>query len=328
MAKRHLAYFLMPVRGPIWRWNADVLRPYLPQFDGRRLAAVVTADPTGRFQLDPVAEVAAALPGMELIEVVNNPGLREGAGWSALWAALLPVVEPDDLIFFAHAKGVTREPQFHRSVKFWTAALYEVLLADPTAVEEALAERDIAGAIRLTGRAFAGNASAWHYPGSFYWLRGRAVLRPGVLDLSPHTHCIESWPGERFPVERSACLLLDMGQWTAATAGRTLYAESFAHRVLLPALERWRRSRWGLPAPPGDGRLGGAEDVLVLYADPQGQARTRRVRPLPDGLCFGTCPWAPGAQWLLDVFDYDQRAVQTLALAGVHGWSPAPPPED
>lgn len=72
------------------------------------------------------------------------------------------------------------------------------------------------------------------------------------------------------------------------------------------------------------------KQIYILYENYKDERALRRVEPR--GLRFGTSPWHPEPQWLLDVFDLDKGVERTFAMSHVLNWATRPPtpvgPED
>jgi hypothetical protein len=185
--RRHLLYHLLPVAGNgVWQRNLDQLRWRMPLFNGRKVIAVCTSrrfrdSRTGRgtFDLDPptaVAEYLAGVPGVEYVEVANDPHRRELTSWKALWGRLAGA-DGDDAIFYAQGKGVTHKPGPGVTVHPWARVLYSSLLDFWPVVAARLATHPVAGSFKKVARGFSGSRSAWHYSGSFFWIRAREAYR-------------------------------------------------------------------------------------------------------------------------------------------------------
>lgn len=213
--RSHLVYHLLPVAGNgIWQWNVDELRRRWHLFDGRKIVAVGTGpkfsrgagqlETEQRWALDPVDAVRSYLPpDAEVVEFVNDPRLREVVSWHSLWGAVLGTAAPEDRVLYAHAKGVTRSSSL---VSRWSELMYSILLDHPRLLASALAKYPIAGCFRKVGRCFSGSESAWHYSGSFFWVRVGAMLgrRWPIVDV--HWWGNEAWPGTAFEVHEAGVL--------------------------------------------------------------------------------------------------------------------------
>ena len=95
--KRHLIYYILPVKGNgVWRWNVDQLSLRWNLFNGEKVIAIAQGGKVklqnGRedcIELDDIQTVKEYLPSdCHVIEVENNPSIREGTAWKPLWEKL------------------------------------------------------------------------------------------------------------------------------------------------------------------------------------------------------------------------------------------------
>lgn len=60
--------------------------------------------------------------------------------------------------------------------------------------------------------------------------------------------------------------------------------------------------------------------VLVIdYTNHRGERALRRV--VPQRIWFGSTPWHPEKQWLMEAFDLDRQAQRDFALTDIQGLS-------
>lgn len=200
---RHLLYHVLPVTGNgTWQRNVDQLRWRMPLFNGRKIIAVATGrrfrdtvTRRGVIQLDPPEAVAEYLAGTgcEVLTVPNDPALREVATWGPLWERVGDA-GPDDFVFYAHAKAVTRPWDPGVTCHPWARVMYASLLDFWPVVAEVLARHPIAGSFKKLGAGFRGSRSSWHYSGSFFWARCREAIAR-VRDIDRQWFGNEAWPG-------------------------------------------------------------------------------------------------------------------------------------
>ena len=241
--RRHLIYHAYPVAGR-WQSGIDQLRRRRGMFTGSKSVAVARdpgltipvrpAEP-GQYPvrgwLDPweaVRDYAADL-GADVFPVPNDPSLREVASWRPLWDRAMAEADPDDFVFYAHAKGVTRPPG---KVAGWVELLYAANLDFWPRVAGLLARHLVAGAFKRAGRAFPGCAADWHYAGSFYWVRAG-----GFRPVPPPRAWwgVEAWPGLAYRWDEAGCVF-DCDPAEAAAG------------VDAPAWRAWAAERAGSPA--------------------------------------------------------------------------------
>ena len=146
---RHLLYHIYPhSRSDNWRWNCRQLIARIEMFDGVRSIGVATDGDTAT-----LADVEAMFAGVRIdnwFEVANQPMIGEPGnlisddGGCALLVegqTFLPLMltiprGPDDVTFFAHAKGM-RYTDGHLTLR-WASMMYRTCLDDWDAVHQAL----------------------------------------------------------------------------------------------------------------------------------------------------------------------------------------------
>lgn len=286
--KRHLLYHLWPVRGGTWRWNVAQLLQRIDLFNGRRIVAVVSDERT-----DDIAEVHAAFAGhgITFIERPNGP-----CGESDTFPLMLAEVareHPDDLSFYAHAKGVKYEPQWPPAVRRWAEVQYAVALDRWPEVHAHLEGHAMTGLLRRMGRyANHGHVGDWHYSGTFFWFRHDAVFRRAWQEVPRFYGGVEAWPGMLFASQETSCLLLD----GLSERLRDLpYHERFWQQRGNPAFAQWQRAQRPLPPPPD----------LLHPAPFEGEA-SPRLEQRPDEFAW----------WLARLFD--SGAQRLLVVAPPH----------
>lgn len=193
LGRRHLLYHVLPVRGNgVWRRGVEQLAARWPLFTGRAVVAVATGA-----GLDDPAEVRRCLPaGAEVIAVPNDPERREVATWLPLWDAVADHIGEYDSVLYAHAKGVTRNVDPGNSCQWWASLLYSLNLDHWPRVATGLRGLPVVGSLKKVGKGFGGCNSAWHYTGSFFWMRGRdALARVRRHPVPGAWWGVEAWPG-------------------------------------------------------------------------------------------------------------------------------------
>lgn len=202
--KKHLLFHVMPVSHKrIWQLDiAQVLtRKHL--FNGQKLFAIVRKDSRTHQQLDPpedvISFVSRYVPDADFLIIDNDPDLREVASWLQLWPYLessLDVTD-DDVVLWAHAKGVTRPVNEGVSVHPWAKMLYELLLDFPQTTDNLLLKHPIAGAFLKNGHGFDGSDSRWHYSGGMFWVRYE-FAKNAWSNVDRVWWGTEAWPGVVF----------------------------------------------------------------------------------------------------------------------------------
>lgn len=59
--------------------------------------------------------------------------------------------------------------------------------------------------------------------------------------------------------------------------------------------------------------------VRVVYTNYRRETSERTI--VPERLWFGSTPWHPEPQWLLDALDLEKGERRSFAVADIHSWS-------
>jgi hypothetical protein len=229
VTRRNLLFHLHPVPGR-WGWHAEQLRGRAGLFDSRRLVAVNVGP-----GLDPPAAVRAALPGFEVIEVPNNPSLREVATFLPLFEGLLADYDPASVTLYAQSKGVTRKA--HETGPRWAEVLYDLYCDHWPLVAESLASRPLAGAFLKAGRGWRESASLWHYSSSWFWFRTDALFAlPDWRRIDRFWSGIEPYPSLHFPYSAAGCVF-----HPGLVPSLDLYSWDYWRRAVETDLGQWRK---------------------------------------------------------------------------------------
>lgn len=206
--RRHLVYHLLPVAGNgTWRRGVDQLRARWPLFTGSKTVAVMTKSADTTLALDPPDVVREYLPpDCHVIELQNDPGLREVVSWIPLWEHALAASGPLDAILYAHSKGASRPVDPGNTCHWWASLAYSITLDHWPLVASQLKQWPITGPFKKIGRGFAGSRSEWHYTGTFYWVKASDFRRRAWRNVDQSWWGTESWPGLAYPVREAGCL--------------------------------------------------------------------------------------------------------------------------
>jgi len=214
--------------GDGWQDHAEKLRPILHKFD-RKILGIATDKQTATVQ-----EVTDYFgDGWEIVTVENDRS-RKGMREVATYQQMLPTLSKDRnaVTFCAHAKGAQSHTAGSESVEWWTDAMYETILFNiDGVVDEIRKGASVVGSFRRHGNYLQARFK-WHYSGAVYAFRNYAALAGRMPLYRPKWWGTESWPGDWFPVEESACIFGD-------NAG-DLYAVSQQPRE---ALDEWKEQR-------------------------------------------------------------------------------------
>ena len=230
---RHLLYHVYPKRNDIWRWNVDLLLPYLPLFNGRRIVAIAVDSTTVEAE-----EVKDAFGGavLEFMVFRNNKQAGEMISFLPLLAQV-QTDDPDVVTFRAHAKGTGRFERDRREhLREWTKLLYTANLADWEQVRKDLEEAAMTGACRkfdqFRKRPPLGKPS---YSGSFYWFRNCYVYSRNWQDVDGPRWGCESWPPRLFAKQETRCLLID--------DTKSMYDTQYWEKTVRPQWQQWKEER-------------------------------------------------------------------------------------
>jgi hypothetical protein len=198
--RKHLLYHVYPKRSSgTWQACLDLLLSRIDLFDGRRVVAVATDSLTD--SADAVRDYLSGLERLTVLEQPNDPMVREVATHAALWGTLK---DEDGVAFYGHAKGVTRPPGAHSTAWRWYSLALAACLDHPRLVDALLTRFPAVGSLLKVGKCFPGSESAWHYSGSFYWLRLADVFRSDWERIDRDYSGIESWPSLHVRVGEAA----------------------------------------------------------------------------------------------------------------------------
>lgn len=232
--RRHALMHVHPVSGNgVWQRAVAQLAARRELFDGKIAIAVTTGT-----ALDPPDAVARLAPWATVIPVKNNPPLREVATWAPLWDHLTPHLGPTDAVLYCHAKGVTRNVDPGNSCQWWGSLLWSLALDHWPVVAARLAEYPIAGSFLKVGAGFAGSASAFHYSGTFFWLRADDFLKTRRRVEPPRKWWgVEAWPGVAYSPSEAGCVF-----HAGAVPTLDLYSPGYWSTTLRPEYEAWLRA--------------------------------------------------------------------------------------
>ena len=237
---RNLLFHIWPVKGATWQWNLDELKKRIDIFNGRRIIGIVHDNKSE----SPEAVVNSLEgQGCDFIIRPNN-----SIGESVTFPELIRKVascDTGEITFYAHAKGVKYEPQFPRAVRQWADALYCTTLDNWLSVRRHLELFALTGSFKMPGRFKAHRLmGAWHYSGTFFWMRHARVFARECLNIPQFYGAVEAWPGIYFKDDEAGCLFLDKLR-------QLPYHEHFWASLANSALRRWR-SNIQLVEPPAD----------------------------------------------------------------------------
>jgi Glycosyl transferase family 2 len=253
-AVRHLMYFIYPF-GPVWRWNVSELKRRLSLFNGRRIVSVATSSLTATFE-----EVKSEFKDLDctLIELSNDPELKEMAAYPRMVEMLEPYHAAGDVAFYAHAKGVTSQGWAPGS-RPWTEAMYAALLDYWPEVRRQLADFPAVGIFQRLRTGLPGSTVTWHFSGSFRWVRNRDLYSRNWRAMD-HNWCgSEGHLAKHFAAAECACLFGQFGQ-----GGLGLYLEQTWKDWAQAARETWEADHVADRRSPAIATV-----ILTAHAQPE-----------------------------------------------------------
>lgn len=218
---RNLIYHIYPVASNNeWRSNVARLVGSWGRFNGRKIIGLVLDK-----SCTPYEEVRKAFPNDSAIEwlVQPNDPVRGETITFFTAAKSLKSLNPNEITFYAHAKGVSENwntPSTAvnlRSIREWRSFLYRFTLETSSGrLDKLLREYACIGCFRKHGRyreEATRPSSTWHYSGTFWWFNhARYFSNEQSLKLGLSRWAVERHLGELFPIEESYCITEDRSE--------------------------------------------------------------------------------------------------------------------
>lgn len=200
--RRNLLYFLYPLKGSIWTWNVEQLRPFLPSFNGRKI--VCLAESGGTESLETVAS-SFGDPAVEFLRFQNDPERGEQVGFRP-GLERLESRDPQEITFYGHGKGVSHWEPSVVTMMLWARAMYLLNLSHMDVIERIMAGHAAAGAFRMR-RHWPGPGN-WFYSGAFFWLKHSETFSRDWWNVFYGRCGPEDYPGAHFKWEETFDLTL------------------------------------------------------------------------------------------------------------------------
>ena len=241
---RNLLYHIYPVAANgVWQWNVAQLLRRIGLFNGKRIVAIAVDERT-----DSAETVKRAFNGAveDFVVLKNRPDRREVESHQELFSRVRSE-DPNEVTFYAHAKGVTSTSWAQEAVRLWAGVSYELCLDYFPAVKKLFKDHPVVGPFKRTIRAWAQSASAWHYSGTFYWFRNAALYTKDWRTMDEDFFGgSESYPSLHFSEKEAGCLFYEFKEY-----GKDgLYQADCWHDEIFPKLEVWKKDNRGDYAPP------------------------------------------------------------------------------
>jgi len=228
---RHLYFFLYPRYVSPTLYHLDWLDLCSESFNGKRICCVAIDESTHHGNDAIIARLDSYFD--QVIYIQNDPSKREAAGF-VQGLQMLASTNNDEMVCFAHGKGQQSHTAESQIVRQWTAAMYETVVMNWMNAAHAMVDGfPLSGSFKSVGN-FATTAHRWHYSGSFFWARSKALYgNEAWKQLCNQWFAAESYVGRHFASGEGHCLFGDH------IAGGSMYQPATWKR-LLPELEQWR----------------------------------------------------------------------------------------
>jgi len=202
---------------------------YLPLFNGKRIVTIVEGK-----RCAPFAEVVSRFPKNEAILFIranNDPVLGEHHHFIPMirW---LKSDNPDEITFYAHAKGVKYESDM-QNVRAWREKQYHHNLSNLEYIEWVFSNGfDCLGSFkRYNCRCGRDGKCPWFYSGTFWWFRHSALFSSDWERMQPNCRAAtEGYLGKHIPVEKAYCSYGD---------GLTKYRKDTLYKISEERMTRW-----------------------------------------------------------------------------------------
>ncbi len=186
---RNLIYHVYPADEETWRSNVDQIVRRWSLFNGRKIVSISHDD-----QADALRVSAAFPDDAEFIITPNDPKRGDAASFLTP-REKLESVEPNEITFYAHAKGVSRRGDQADASWSWATTMYEMLLDYPKIVRLALQNKTASLGLFMARGDFPSVTGHMHYPGTFFWFRHSQVFQRNWRYMLREFHGVESYLG-------------------------------------------------------------------------------------------------------------------------------------
>lgn len=191
----HFGGHLWPVKRR-WKWHADKWNELAEKITGRCIVFVAVDESTDSFE-----EVRSVFSDrIELIARNNNDG-GENDSFRAL-QTMIPTGE-NDVLLYAHGKGVRQHTYDSYAVRLWTEIMYETVLFNHDAIINKMAAGyKMFGSFRAFGDEPLNPTHQWHYSGTYFSVRAKHLA--GKIVKAGYGG-VEAWPGDHFKPHECWC---------------------------------------------------------------------------------------------------------------------------
>lgn len=239
MPRRNLIYHIYPVRGSMWSWNLEQLKRRVELFNGKRIVGIVYDD-----RSESPERVQEYLDGHDFEFIIEKNDIRGEAITFPRMLEKIASNDPNEITFYAHAKGVKYEPGVPPPVIRWAEVQYRVSLDNWQMVRNQLQRFAMTGPFKRLGRFSAHQQLAdWHYSGSYFWMRNAHIFSRNYKNIPQFYGGVETFPGTVFRKEETTCLFMD-------NVKQSPYLQKFWSSTANSLFKRWESGVRGYPPPP------------------------------------------------------------------------------
>ena len=200
-----LLFHIWP-HGDAWKYHIDKLKPILPRFN-RLLLGIATDEDTA----SPEEVIKAFDPRWETVLIKNEAPEKTGLREVATYQKMIPMLSNgvNEVTFCAHGKGVQKHTENNPAVKWWIDAMYDTVIYNIDGVIEKMNQgAGVVGSFRMLKKNL-GTKFKYHFSGTYYAFRNHYAFLNGFPSFQQRWYGTESWPGDHFPLDKSACIFGD-----------------------------------------------------------------------------------------------------------------------
>lgn len=200
----NLVWHIWPVPDA-WEWHADRLNEILPLITGQIFIGVAIDSDTATLE-----EVRSRIPDSRIVWLPHPNNATTGEVETVERAFPLLDLSVDSVTIYGHAKGVRPHTRNSEAVRIWTECMYETVSFNVAASIERMTQGyHMFGSFRTFGWFLFKQKWPWHYSGTFFNFRTKAVLGNGVPALKQKYGGVEGWPGDVTPLTEAWCEFRD-----------------------------------------------------------------------------------------------------------------------
>jgi len=201
--RRNLIYHIYPTchpwGGDMWRWNVDQLRKSYSQFD--RIVFSIALDE--KTETEEEVRKHLNVKSAEFLIRANKPTWETETLIEKL--AMVQSIRNDEITFYGHTKGSSREPFYWENVKAWTGAMYLFNLGNQSVIDSILTTHSAVGCFQTDWPNLGG--SNWHFAGNFWWVNNFALFwQRNWRDVEQTNLGAEGYIGRHIQKNEAVCL--------------------------------------------------------------------------------------------------------------------------